>query len=96
MMVWLALLAIAAGIASAMLLYVASPQQQLRAAGPWPARHRAWPGAVCALLSLLALLPLLAPMEAVFTWCVLLMLVWSLAPFLGAWRARVRATKVAS
>ena len=42
-----------------------------------------------------ALWPLLAPLEAIASWSVLLMLVWSLAPFLGAWRARVRAGRSA-
>jgi len=91
----LALLATAAGIAAALLFYLASPQQQLRASGPWPARHRGWPGSLCAAASLLAMLPLLAPMEAVFAWSVLLMLGTSLAPFLGLWRARTRAGGVA-
>ncbi|MCL7714800.1 hypothetical protein [Stenotrophomonas mori] len=86
-----ALLATASGTAAALLSYLASPQQLWRAAGPWPARHRAWPTAACALVSLLAMLRLLAPLEAVFAWSVLLMFVWSLAPFLGAWRARVRS-----
>lgn len=88
---FLALLATIAGIASAMLFYLASPQQLLRAAGPWPARHRWWPGTLCAAASLLAISRLLAPMEAVFAWSVLLMLAWSVAPFLGLWRARARA-----
>ncbi len=87
----LALLAAASGTAAALLAYLASPQQQWRAAGPWPSRRRGWPGAACALASLLAMLRVLAPMEAVFAWAVLLMFVWSLAPFLGAWRARTRA-----
>lgn len=91
----LALLATTAGIASALLFYLACPQQQLRAAGPWPTRHRWWPGTLCALASLLALWRLLAPMEAVFAWSVLLMLVGSVAPFLGLWRARARAGRVA-
>src|SRR5690606_40787359 len=80
---------------AALLFYLASPQQQLRASGPWPARHRGWPGSLCAAASLLAMLPLLAPMEAVFAWSVLLMLGTSLAPFLGLWRARTRAGGVA-
>lgn len=79
------------GSAAAMLLYLASPQQQLRAAGPWHARNGWWPGALCAATSLLAMLRWLAPPEAVFAWGVLLTLVWSLAPFLGLWRARARA-----
>ncbi len=95
MTVLVAILATLSGSASALLFYLASPQQQWRAAGPWPSRHRGWPGAACALVSLLAMLRVLAPMEAVFAWCVLLMLVWSLAPFLGAWRARVRARRAA-
>jgi len=93
--VLLALLATVSGSAAALLSYLASPQQQWRAAGPWPSRHRGWPAAACALVSLLVMLGLLAPLEAVFAWCVLLMFVWSLAPFLGAWRARVRARRAA-
>ena len=92
----LALLATAAGIAAALLSYLASPQQLLRARGPWPARRRWWPATLCALASLLAMLRLLAPLEAVFAWCVLLMLGWSVAPFLGLWRARVRAARASS
>ncbi len=91
----LALLATVAGSAAAMLLYVASPQQQLRAAGPWPTRHAWWPGSVLALVSLLAMWQLMAPLEAISTWLVLLTLVWSIAPFLSAWRARVRARRSA-
>ncbi|MFT3763792.1 MAG: hypothetical protein QM761_14520 [Pseudoxanthomonas sp.] len=87
----LAILATVSGSASALLFYLASPQQQWRAAGPWPARHGWWPGTVCALVSLLATMRVIAPMEAVFAWSVLLMLVWSVAPFVGAWRARSRA-----
>lgn len=90
---WYVLAAGVSGIAAALLSYLASPQQQLRAAGPWPARHRWWPATLCAAASLAALWPLLAPMEAVFAWCVLLMLVWSVAPFLGLWRARARARR---
>ena len=59
-------------------------------AGPWPARARGWPGGLCLLISLLALLQLLGALAATFTWLTLLMLVWSLMPFLGAWRARNR------
>lgn len=95
MSIALALLATVAGIASAMLFYLACPQQQLRAAGPWPSRYRWWPGTLCAIASLLAVSRLLAPMEAVFAWSVLLMLVGSVAPFLGLWRARARARRVA-
>ncbi|MCP5471939.1 MAG: hypothetical protein H7A18_07680 [Sinobacteraceae bacterium] len=85
---WL-LLAILTGAAAAVLFYLASPQQQWRAAGP--VRGRWWPGSVCALASLMATLQLLAPMESVFAWSVLLMFVASIMPFLGAWRRRSRA-----
>ena len=37
----------------------------------------------------------ISPLEAVAAWCVLAMLAWSLLPFLGAWRARVRARRAA-
>ena len=95
MSLWLGIAGTLAGIVGGLLLYVASPQQQLRAAGPWPKRHAWWPGTLLVVLSLLALWPLLAPLEAIASWLVLLMLVWSLAPFLGAWRARVRARRSA-
>lgn len=91
----LGIVAVVSCIAAAMLLYVASPQQQLRAGGPWPTRHGWWPGTLLALLSLAAMIRLLAPVEAVSAWLVLLMLVGSLAPFLGAWRARVRLRRSA-
>ncbi len=81
--------------AGAMLLYVASPQQQLRARGRWPARHGWWPGTLCAIASLVLVLRALPPVEAVSAWTVLLTLVLSLAPFLGAWRARARTEKPA-
>ncbi|KRG62432.1 hypothetical protein ABB26_16510 [Stenotrophomonas humi] len=89
----LVIIATVVGTAAAMLLYVASPQQQLRAAGPWPTRHAWWPGSVLAVVSLLTMWQLLAPLEAISAWLVLLTLVWSIAPFLGAWRARVRARR---
>lgn len=94
MSAWLLLAALLC-IGGALLLYVASPQQQLRATGPWPARHGWWPGAACSLASLVLALRFLPPVEAVSAWSVLLMLVLSLAPFLGAWRARVRARRPA-
>lgn len=84
------LLATLTGSASALLFYLAAPQQQWRAAGPWPSRHGWVPGTLCALASLLATLRVMAPMEAVFAWAVLLTLVLSIAPLLGAWRAAVR------
>ena len=88
---WLLVLATLTGTAAALLFYLASPQQQWRAAGPWPARRRWWPGSLCALLSLLLTTQLMAPMESLFAWSVLLMFVWSIAPFLGAWHRRSRA-----
>lgn len=86
-----ALVAVVCCIASAVLLYLASPQQQLRATGPWPSRHCWLPGTLLSLLSLLAMWQVLAPLETVFAWSILLMLVWSVMPFLGAWRAHARA-----
>ncbi|WP_313927639.1 hypothetical protein [Pseudoxanthomonas sp.] len=91
MTIWLAILATVSGCAAALLLYLASPQQQWRAAGPWPSRHGWWPGTLLALVSLVAAMQVVAKMEAVFAWSVLLMFVWSIAPFIGAWRARSRA-----
>ena len=86
----LVVVAAGTGVAGAVLLYLASPQQSWRAAGPWPARARGWPGGLCVLVSLLALLQLLGALAAAFTWLTLLMLVWSVMPFAGAWRARHR------
>lgn len=91
MSAWLLLAALLC-VAGALLLYVASPQQQLRASGPWPARRGWWPGSACSLASLWLTLRLLPPVEAVSAWVVLLTLVLSLAPFMGAWRARTRRT----
>ena len=87
---WLVALSTLLGVAGAMLLYLASPQQQWRRQGPWPARHGGWPGSACALLSLLVALRILPPFEAIAAWSVLLALVLSIAPFLGAWRAAGR------
>ena len=81
-------------IAGAILLYLASPQQQLRARGAWPARHGWWSGSACVLLSLFVTLCVLPPVEAISAWSVLLMLVLSLAPFFGAWRAQKRARRM--
>ncbi len=93
MTAWLATFATVSCSAAALLFYLASPQQQWRAIGPL--RGGAWLAALFALASLCAAMRVLAPMEAVFAWSVLLMFVWSVAPFLGAWRARVRAGKAA-
>ncbi|MFT3665854.1 hypothetical protein [Piscinibacter sp.] len=86
-----AILAVLSGTAAALFAYLASSHQQWRAAGRWPSRWRWWPGVVCALVSLAAMLRLLAPMEAAFAWSILLMLAASVMPFLGAWRALSRA-----
>ncbi|MFT3755341.1 MAG: hypothetical protein QM769_05255 [Pseudoxanthomonas sp.] len=91
MTAFFAILATFSGSASALLFYLASKQQQWHAAGPWPSRHGWWPGTLLALLSLIATMQVVAKLEAVFIWSVLLMFVWSIAPFLGAWRARSRA-----
>lgn len=87
---WLVAAAALAGVSGTWLLYLASPQQQWRAPDPSPGRHRAWPGALCLLLSLVLAWPTMGPVEAVSAWLVLVMLVASLAPFVGAWRARRR------
>ncbi|MNN21488.1 hypothetical protein D3C81_1348090 [compost metagenome] len=91
----LPLVATTACIVAALLFYLASPQQQLRAAGRWPTRHAWWPGTLLSLLALRLMWPLLAPLEAVTAWLVLITLVGSVMPFLGAWRARVRARSAA-
>ncbi len=87
---WIALLSALMGVLGASLLYLASPQQQWRAAGPWPTRWRWLPGGACLVLSLALLLPLMGSGAAVFAWLTLAMLVGTAAPFLGAWRARRR------
>ncbi len=91
MSAWLAVAAVLSCLLGALLSYLSSPQQLLRAAGRLPV----WPGIACLLLSLPLFLCLLGPLEAVAAWCVLAMLAWSLLPFLGAWRARVRARRAA-
>ncbi|KRB11285.1 hypothetical protein [Lysobacter sp. Root690] len=93
MNVWLLIPALLFAVAAGGLLYLASPQQQWRAAGPWPARRGIWPGAICALLSLVLLWPAMGPVEAVALWLTVLMLVTTLAPFLGAWRHQRRRVK---
>ncbi|MGB3392355.1 MAG: hypothetical protein WA956_02265 [Stenotrophomonas sp.] len=93
---WLAALAALLCLFGTLLLYLVSPQQQLRAAGPWPARRPWWPGIACLLVSLPLFLRVLAPVEAVAGWSVLAMLFWSLWPFLGAWRAQARARREAA
>ena len=93
---WWAALAALLCLLGTLLLYLASPQQQLRAAGPWPTGRSWWPGSACLLLSLPLFLCLLGRLEAVAAWCVLAMLAWSLWPFIGAWRARVRARRKAA
>lgn len=95
MSAWPLLLATLFGAAAAALFYLASPQQQWRSAGPWPARWRCWPGSLCALLSLVMTTRIMAPMEAVFAWLVLLMFAASIAPFLGIWYRRSFAGKTA-
>lgn len=76
-----------------LLLYLTSPQQLLLAAGPWPSHRSWWPSITCLLASLLLLLRVLAPVEAVAGWSVLAMLLWTALPFFGAWHARRRAKK---
>lgn len=82
---WWVAPAMAFGVVGAWLLYLASPQQLWR-----PAPLRAWPGAACAALSLALLWPAMGAAAAVAMWLTVLMLVATLAPFLGAWRARRR------
>ncbi len=91
MILWSILASASLAIAGALLLYMVSPQQLLLSNGQWPARRRAWPGTLCVLLSLALLWPRMGSAEAIATWLTLLMLVWTLAPFMGAWRARARA-----
>lgn len=89
----LVILAAALCLLGTLLLYLTSPQQLLRAAGPWPSHRSWWPSITCLLASLLLLLRVLAPVEAVAGWSVLAMLLWTALPFFGAWHARRRAKK---
>ncbi|MEI2429759.1 hypothetical protein RDV84_20230 [Lysobacter yananisis] len=82
---WWVVPAMVFGVAGAWLLYLASPQQRWRAAP-----LRAWPGVACALSSLALLWPAMGAAAAVAMWLTVLMLMTTLAPFLGAWRARRR------
>ncbi|QQP97133.1 hypothetical protein [Lysobacter enzymogenes] len=87
---WLVGPAMAFGVLSGWWFYLASPQQQWRAAGPWPGRGGAWPALACAAISLALLCADLGTAAAIAMWLTLLMLSATLAPFLGAWRARRR------
>lgn len=90
---WLLIPALLLAVASGLLFYLASPQQQWRAAGAWPSRRGAWPGLMCALASLALMWPAMGPTEAIAVWLTVLMLITTLAPFVGAWRARRRGDK---
>ncbi|GAA5069001.1 hypothetical protein [Lysobacter panacisoli] len=90
MIVWSLSASAALAILGAILLYIASPQQQLLRRGPWPTRAHGWPGTLCVLASLALLWPRMGSAAAVATWFTLLMLVWTLIPFAGAWCARRR------
>lgn len=79
------------GGAGAWGLYLASPQQQWRAQGPWRAAR--WPAWLALAASLALLLGQMGPTAACFTWLTLWMLVASAAPFAGAWRAQGRARR---
>lgn len=86
----LASVAVLAGVAGAIALYLASPHQQWRTEA-WTSRWRHVPGSVLLLLSLSLLLAVQGRGTAVFSWLTLQMLVLSAMPFLGRWRrARVR------
>ncbi|MFT4247945.1 MAG: hypothetical protein QM581_07905 [Pseudomonas sp.] len=74
----------------AWLFYLACPQQQWRAAGPWPMRRRWLPGSAALALALALLLGRTGTLEAWAICACAAMLAGSLAPFLGAWRARQR------
>lgn len=87
---WLVVPAMLCGALSGWWFYLASPQQQWRAAGPWPARGGAWLASACAALSLALFCGALGAVAAVAMWLTALMLATTVAPFLGAWRARRR------
>ncbi|ENO89965.1 hypothetical protein [Thauera linaloolentis] len=83
---WMVFFSALSGVAGAWLLYLASPRQQWLAHRSSP-RVSAGVGTALLLLSLALLLSMMGATEAVASWMVLVMLVWTLAPFLGAWRA---------
>ncbi|NHC05877.1 hypothetical protein DFR40_1143 [Azonexus fungiphilus] len=93
MNLWLFTLAALAGIAGGWLFYLAAPQQLWRVSPRRPGPALLWSGAAAVLVSLLLLLATMGAMAAVATWLTLLMLVGTLAPFLGAWRAHRRRSR---
>ncbi len=93
---WGYALAGAGAAVGAWLFYLASPQQAWLAVSRVPARALVFGGAIASLLSLLLLLAMMGAMAAIATWLTLLMLVGTLAPFLGAWRALRRRRRTVS
>lgn len=90
---WLFTFAALAGIAGGWLFYLAAPQQLWRVSPHRPGPALLWSGGAAVLVSLLLLLATMGAMAAVATWLTLLMLVGTLAPFLGAWRADRRRSR---
>lgn len=80
-MAWAAFLL---SLAGALALYLAAPHQSLLARA-WPARLR-WAGVGLLLISLAMWLEAWRPLAAVFTFCTLLMLLFTVLPCLGALR----------
>ena len=76
----LATLALAAGFAGALLIYLGAPNQHLRAR-PLPFRPAMASGALILSASLAILLSIMGPAAALCAFAVLLMSVWTLAPF---------------
>lgn len=76
-------------VAGTWLLYRMSPQQQWgsRAA---PSRIAGISAGLLLILSLGLILPFMGTGAAIFSWLTVVMLVATLAPFIGAWRARSR------
>lgn len=93
---YLAALAAFFTVMGAVLIYLAYPHQQWLVNGPWPKRARWWPGSLCLCIALVMLWQIMGSGAAVFTWLVVMMLVWSIMPFLGAWRSKLRERRQTS
>lgn len=80
------LLGLAAVLLGCACIYLASPHQRWRAA-PWPARTARGAGAVLLVLGWLGLAQHMDRSTATFTHLTLLMLAFTVLPYLGALRA---------
>lgn len=77
------LLGVAATLAGCVCIYLASAHQRWRAA-PWPARPARAAGAVLLALGWLALAQDMQRLTAAFSFATLVMLVFTLLPYVGA------------